>query len=453
MLCFYQIRFILSGSNRLFWQTTSLRCYGTSTLKKEAGVQEKAYPYRSGNMLYNILPENLPEKCRKMDATSLITGKVPPRQVQMLVRDFIEDSLYNPFYGYYSKQACILSTPMPFEFSKMKNNNSFYKELSRIYAGCDKATTQEGIQYPKQLWHTPTELFKPYYGEAIARYLLAHYKLSYYPYDDLRIYEVGSGNGTLMFNILDYLRNVDPDVYTRTKYCAIEISHSLAAQQVKTLKSTKSYHEHQEKIEIVNKNIFDWNTLDPNPCFFILLEVLDNFPHDLIRYNPITQQPYQAIALIDEIGDIHEFYSPNLDPLIIKYLSIKKKITQEYNHRYKTFFYFLKRLKTLLPFSENLIDPEFIPTKQLILFDVLRNYFPQHKLIISDFSSLPEGIQGINAPLVQTRLSGITIPCSTYLVKQGKFLEHWGDTKITRTISGENPMLDWFENVKFLITQ
>lgn len=34
-----------------------------------------------------------------------------------------------------------------------------------------------------------------------------------------------------------------------------------------------------------------------------------------------------------------------------------------------------------------------------------------------------------------------------------KFLEQWGDTKATKTISGENPMLDWFENVKFLITQ
>ncbi|CCJ28185.1 unnamed protein product, partial [Pneumocystis jirovecii] len=160
-----------------------------------------------------------------------------------------------------------------------------------------------------------------------------------------------------------------------------------------------------------------------------------------------------------------------------------------YNHKYKTFFYFLKRLKTFLPFSENLINPEFIPTKQLILFDVLRKYFPQHNLIISDFSSLPEAIQGLNAPLVQTRLSGMTIPCSTYLVKQGyfdimfptdfqnlkdlyrkvclqsgetklikiyahrKFLEQWGDTKATKTISGENPMLDWFENVKFLITQ
>ncbi|KAG4306155.1 hypothetical protein PORY_000143 [Pneumocystis oryctolagi] len=490
MLNFFQTRFFPSSLNQSFQQIVSLRYYNTLwKIKKNTEFQKKKYPYRSGNALYNISSEHLLEKCRKIDAKSLLTEKTPPRQVQMLVRDFIEDSLYNPFYGYYSKQACILSMPTSFNFSKIKDNNSFHKELNKIYAKYDETMVQDGIRHFKQLWHTPTELFKPYYGEAIARYLLTHYKLSYYPYDDLRIYEVGPGNGTLMFNILDYLRNTDLDVYTRTKYCAIEISHSLATQQMETLKNNENYHDHYEKIKIINKSIFDWDTLDPNPCFFILLEVLDNFPHDLIRYSPITQQPYQAIAVIDEIGDIHEFYSPNLDPLIMRYLSVKKKITQEYSYKYKIIPHFLKRLKTFLPFSENLIDPEFIPTKQLLLFDILRDYFPQHKLIISDFSSLPETIQGLNAPMVQTRLYGTMVPCSTYLVKHGyfdimfptdfqtvrdiyrkiclqsgetklinihthrKFLEQWADIQMTKTISNENPMLDWFENVKFLTTQ
>lgn len=387
-------------------------------MKKNTETQAATYPYRAGNVLYNFSPEDLPKKCRIVDAMLLMTEKTPPRQVQMLVRDFIEDSLYNPFYGYYSKQACILSTPKPFEFTKMNNSTIFQKKLGEIYENFDKMVKKDP-QHPTQLWHTPTELFKPYYGEAIARYLLTHYKLSYYPYDDLVIYEVGSGNGTLMLNIMDYINRTDPDVYARTKYYAIEISHPLATKQMEMLKNTKHYSEHQEKIEIINKSIFNWNTLNPNPCFFILLEVLDNFPHDLVRYDPITQQAYQAITVIDEIGDIHEFYSPHLDPLITKYLSIKKKITQTYNNKYKNIHYFFKRLKTFLPFSENLIDPEFIPTKQLLLFDILRNYFPEHKLIISDFFYLPETIEGLNAPTVQTRFSGTMVPCSTYLVKRG----------------------------------
>lgn len=396
------------------------RRYNTSwQIRKNTEVQTPTYPYRAGNVLYNFSSEDLPQKCKTVNSILLMTEKTPPRQVQMLVRDFIEDSMYNPFYGYYNKHSCILSIPTSFDFSKIKDNNSFQKELTRIYEDYDKMALQKGAKLPIQLWHTPTELFKPYYGEAIARFILTHYKLSYYPYNDLIIYEVGSGNGTLMLNIMDYIDRMDPDVYARTKYYAIEISHPLATQQMEMLKKTKHYRRYQKKVEIINKSIFDWNTLNSNPCFFILLEVLDNFPHDLIRYNPITQQAYQALAVIDEIGDIHEFYSPILDPLIIRYLSLKKKITQTYKSKYDDISYFIKRLKTYLPFSENLIDPEFVPTKQLLLFDILRNYFPEHKLIISDFSSLPDSIQGLNAPTVQTRFSGMTIPCSTYLVKQG----------------------------------
>ncbi len=42
----------------------------------------------------------------------------------------------------------------------------------------------------KQVWHTPTQIFQPYYAHAIARYLVAEYKLHNYPYDDLVIYEL-----------------------------------------------------------------------------------------------------------------------------------------------------------------------------------------------------------------------------------------------------------------------
>ncbi|KTW30702.1 hypothetical protein T552_00414 [Pneumocystis carinii B80] len=487
---FYKNRSFFYGLSRLYNQTIYYpKRYISWQIKKNTENQTPTYPYRAGNVLYSFSPEDLPQKCQTVNSMSLLTNKEPPRLVQMLVRDFIEDSLYNPFYGYYNKHSCILSIPSSFEFSKIKDNNSFQKKLGKIYENYDKMAVQKGMKLPNQLWHTPTELFKPYYGEAIARYILTHYKLSYYPYDDLIIYEVGSGNGTLMLNIMDYIDRIDPDVYARTKYYAIEISHPLATQQMEMIKNTKHYREHQEKIEIINKSILDWNTLNSNPCFFILLEVLDNFPHDLIRYNPITQQAYQALAVIDEIGDIHEFYSPILDPLIMRYLLLKNRIAQTHKNRYNKISYFIKRLKTYLPFSENLIDPEFIPTKQLLLFDILRDYFPEHKLIISDFFSLPDSIQGLNAPIVQTRFSGMTVPCSTYLVKQGyfdimfptnfeilksvykatclqpgenrhieiythrRFLEHWADIEATKTISGENPMLDWFENVKILVTQ
>ncbi|KAM9888161.1 hypothetical protein OXX69_013133, partial [Metschnikowia pulcherrima] len=62
-----------------------------------------------------------------------------------------------------------------------------------------------------QLWHTPTELFSPYYGEALARYIIVNYKLNgCYPYEDLIIYEMGGGNGTLMCNVLSYIQKTEP---------------------------------------------------------------------------------------------------------------------------------------------------------------------------------------------------------------------------------------------------
>ena len=45
------------------------------------------------------------------------------------------------------------------------------------------------------------------------------------------IVEMGAGNGTLMLNILDYIRETDPAVYACTRFRIIEISSSLAALQ------------------------------------------------------------------------------------------------------------------------------------------------------------------------------------------------------------------------------
>lgn len=76
----------------------------------------------------------------------------------MLVRDWIEDSLYNPHYGYFPKQAVIFDTQhTTFDFEKLRNSVEFEVEIGRQYAayGADK---HHGPG--RQIWHTPTELFK-----------------------------------------------------------------------------------------------------------------------------------------------------------------------------------------------------------------------------------------------------------------------------------------------------
>jgi hypothetical protein len=82
----------------------------------------------------------------------------PPRGVKMLVRDFIEDSLYNPNYGYFSKQATIFTSPgTNLDFGSLRDSVEFQHAVAKLYEGYG-SDAQEGPG--RQLWHTPTELFK-----------------------------------------------------------------------------------------------------------------------------------------------------------------------------------------------------------------------------------------------------------------------------------------------------
>ena len=273
----------------------------------------------------------------------------------------------------------------------------------------------------RQLWHTPTELFRPHYGEAIARYLVSNYKISHYPYQDLVIYEMGAGNGTLMLNILDYIRDTDPQVYARTKFKIIEISASLAALQARHLMRDAYSRGHASKVEIINKSIFEWNQLVLSPCFFLAMEVFDNFAHDAIRYDPLTEEPMQGTVLIDAKGEFYEFYEPSMDPVSSRYLRIRHAATAGYYDHPLPSSRILKYLRESVPVRPNLSKPEFIPTKLMQFFDVLAKYFPAHKLVASDFHYLPDTIRGLNAPVVQTRYQRRMVAVTKLLVNSLHF--------------------------------
>ena len=53
----------------------------------------------------------------------------------------------------------------------------------------------------------------------------------YFPYEDLVIYEIGAGNGTLPIDILDFIRSAYSEAYERTLYNIVEISGRLAKQR------------------------------------------------------------------------------------------------------------------------------------------------------------------------------------------------------------------------------
>lgn len=94
---------------------------------------------------------------QQVSSNDLESYTEPPRRVKMLVRDFIEDSLYNPNYGYFPKQATIFtSAETTLEFSQIRDSNEFQALVAEKYAGFGV----DGVGPGRQIFHTPSELFK-----------------------------------------------------------------------------------------------------------------------------------------------------------------------------------------------------------------------------------------------------------------------------------------------------
>ncbi|KAF2187779.1 DUF185-domain-containing protein [Zopfia rhizophila CBS 207.26] len=433
----------------------------------------------------NVFPQERVEEFERypmVTADILRNRRERPRRVKMLLRDFIEDSLYNPHYGYFSKQVVIFSPGEPFDFNAMSSEHEFFQQLRRRYTEFEDALDDQEPNDLRQLWHTPTELFSPYYGEAIARYLVEDYKYNLYPYHDLNIYEMGAGNGTMMLNILDYIRDMYPEVYERTKFKIIEISSALASLQQQGLRHSAYARGHSAKVEIINRSIFDWNTYVSSPCYFLALEVFDNFAHDALKYDMQTAEPFQSRVVIDPRGELFEYYSRDLDPVARQFLERRDATCTSYTHPLQG-SRLMHNLQSLVPFRSTLSAPEYIPTRLMQFFYIMYQKFPNHKLITSDFNKLSDTVEGINAPVVQTRYKRQMIPVTTPLVHQGyfdilfptnfeviesiytaitgkfartysheDFMSGRADIEETQTRNGENPLLSWYKNASVMIT-
>ena len=412
--------------------------------------------------------------------------------------------MYNPNYGYFPKEAVIFTPKEPFDFQSLPDIDAFERQFREQYATFEDELDEKKKNDTRQLWHTPTELFQPHYAIAMARYMATNYKLSLYPYHDLLIYEIGAGNGTFMINVLDYLQADFPEVYERTKFKIIEISSNLADKQKKNLRDTAHDSGHIDKVEVINQSIFDWDTYVSSPCFFVALEVFDNFAHDSIRYDARSLTAYQTWVVIDRNGELREYYESGLDPVALRFLRIRDEATSKsFPHPLTTrdpFWRYWHRIAPGHGQAATLTLPEYIPTRLMQFFDILHNYFPAHRLLSSDFTGFDTSVPGINAPAVQTRYKRQMIDVTTPLVSipsfqsdtslltlvqvmQGyfvvlfptnfgvmediyqamtgklsrvlsheEFLRRWAYTGDTETRSGENPLLSYYKNAAMLVT-
>lgn len=205
-----------------------------------------------------------------------------------------------------------------------------------------------------------------------------------------------------MNNILDRIAASNPFLYKKIEYTVIEISSKLAFLQQESLR-LKEVSVNHANIKVVNKSILDWSETEERNCFILAMEVIDNLAHDMIRYDFESKVPYQAIVSVDASGNYQESYELVTSPVIKEYLEFQSNF-RPINPLLNENAMLNRRLKSFLwPFQANLSEAIYLPTNTLKLFQVLKNKFPRHCLCLSDFSFLPESIEGTNAPVVQRR--------------------------------------------------
>lgn len=322
-----------------------------------------------------------------------------PPNTKMLTRDFIHDSLYNKHYGYFSH-----STPL------------------RLH----------------------TNIITREFGYAMARYLLLTYKLNFYPYHDLVVYDIGSElQEDLRRYIMEYLQRYQPDVHSKTRYYCLRphiasqrrtqagqssahsggsLARDTAGSAYSATSSAQagarlggsSAHSGGNPAQARGSSgspaqagfsahsggmgsrysIFDWDKFIPEPCFVLGFGVLNNLTHDCVKYDIHTDQPLQSYMVVNERRELVEVFHSELDELTKVILGMKHARVSERSLR--------NRLRNMLnPGLNNLSQNyEFLPIESLKLFSILSRYFPKHQLVLGDFNKFAVSLPGYQTPLI-----------------------------------------------------
>ncbi|XP_010241419.1 PREDICTED: uncharacterized protein LOC104586024 [Nelumbo nucifera] len=229
-----------------------------------------------------------------------IVGETP-----ILVRDFIRSALYDPNHGYFSQRSGVVGMlEKSIKFNQLEGRKAYMRHLDKIYKQHDIA------------WFTPVELFKPWYAHGIAEAIMRTANLSI----PLQIYEIGGGSGTCAKGIMDYIMlNAPARVYNNMTYTSVEISSSLAKKQIETVGEVRS---HLSRFTVECRDAADrsgWGDVNPQPCWVIMLEVLDNLPHDLI-YSKNQVSPWTEVWL-EKRHDRYAMHNYILTPCIFVFFS------------------------------------------------------------------------------------------------------------------------------------
>lgn len=95
-------------------------------------------------------------------------------------------------------------------------------------------------------WLTPSEIFTPFYGKAIANFILhKHSQMAEFG-SKLNILEIGGGTGTLARDVLNHVRSAAPAAYDECSYTSVEISPQLADVQQRSVSDAAGHEKHYQ---------------------------------------------------------------------------------------------------------------------------------------------------------------------------------------------------------------
>ena len=398
-----------------------------------------------------------------------------------LLRDYVQSALYDSQRGYFTnpKNIQLGHLKSAIRFSSLLGYSDYIEQLS--------------ANYPKHKFLTPSEIFRPYYGMTMASYVYKQQKK--HNIDKIKVVEIGSGIGGQADSFLMYFKNFEPDVYPYIEYTLLEISPTLLHKSKSTL-----YQNHKEKcqrgeIKFVNQDAFKFKEDIGSDVFFMLFEILDNLPHDIVRFTSKLdkiEEMWIKSSLDRQTRQIA--YEPCKDEYIVRCFELWKslyvkneKLLLNENESEKQKF--LASLKDWLQ-SRMANDYQLsLPTGFYKLTEHINNNFENPKFLLSDFSSLPNarrylnGSKCLNYPLLSTKLEKsedhkdyedfekaefgrcdiffetdfdltkaiLESFSEKYTVSTPKeFFKQFAKPKWAETRSGYNPMKDDFLNTRFL---
>ena len=351
--------------------------------------------------------------------SSVMTSDGVP--MRLMLRDFIQQSLYHPIKGYFNRSEPVVGTlSSPINHWKVYCREEWKEMIARRYQELEVS------------FLTPVELFTPFYGYILARHMMEHRKHNLgqegHP---LVIYEIGGGNGTLARDILDWLRDNRPEVYEMTNYTCVEISTRLAARQFEAVVVNGG---HSGRFQITQGDACDqrtWGKQDDTHSFILGMEVLDNLPHDKVERQAERDEWKQTLVVLDpslaaeggrmEDGPWKEQLEALSDPLLMRCLDASY-VKPTFEQRLDKGFYQLVDwiLDKDVVQRQEAGEVLFVPTGAMALLEVLIRARPNHSLVLADFDFLPEvRIAGKNAPLVAEKIGGRKVDHDTLYVPWG----------------------------------